>query len=437
MHRHLLERIKRTKATLFQFLRMTEKITGIDNVYFFKGGFWMMIAQVAFVLAGLALTIAFTRLGDKVLYGKYQFVLGLVATFMITMLPGANTALMQAVSRGYEKTLYPIFKQKFLWSLLGVAGLLVTAGYFLRVREDTTLAWIFTIAALNFPFLFWNTLVNSFFAGKGDFAHANFYLIVERLLTTAAVCAVLFITTNVVIVILTYFFVSTIANIIFFAQFQMSFPLKPKTDPQATRYSWDVTLMNILPKALLNADRLLIPAFLGVEALAVYLIAIIIPDTIENFMSLMHMVAFKKLVALKQQRIIPKLFQWWILAFFGAVIFITIIALPLAIQLLYGPDYASSIHLGQWYVWILPATFLWKIFYNWLLAQKKVKECFAFTNGFYVVNAAALTGVLWFIPSLDGVILARVAVMAFFALCSLLYLHFYRTNPEPSFIKNA
>src|SRR5689334_805803 len=135
--------MKKLTSKFYDFLRYTQKITGVDNVYFFKGGFWMMVMQILIILTGIAVSVAFAHLGTKALYGKYQFVLAMVATFGIALLPGTNTALVQSVSRGYEKTITSISKQKYKWSLLGSAALLGTAGYFYFLRNDVQFAIAF------------------------------------------------------------------------------------------------------------------------------------------------------------------------------------------------------------------------------------------------------------------------------------------------------
>ena len=403
-------------------IRTAEKITGLDVPYFFKGGFWMSITQIAFILSGIALSVAFTRLGDKALYGKYQFVIALAAVFMITTLPGTNTALMQAVSRGFEKTFSIIFKQKLLWSLLGTLGLFITAGYFYFIRQDLSFGVVFVIAALHFPFLFWNSLLINFFFGKGDFARANYYLVVERILVVVAVCIALFFTNKFIIIILVYYFISALTNCVNFARFKTKYSLKKRTDTKSVRYGWHLTWMTIIPKALVQIDKILIPAFLGIEALAVYVIAIIIPDMIENFMGLMHMVSFKKLVFLKKKQILPKLMKWWVLVFFVVVVGVTVLLMPFAITLLYGADYQSSIRLGQMYALMLPAIFLWKFSNNWRVAHRKTKAFFYFSNGFYLVSAALIAGSLWLMPSLENVVLVRVGTLYLFALFSFLSL---------------
>jgi len=422
MYLHMLEQTERAKGFALRMLKATERITGIDNVYFFKGGFWMLVAQVAFIIAGIALSVAFTRLGDKALYGKYQFILGIIATLAITAIPGANPALMQAVSRKLEQTFFPLFKQKNLWSLLGSLGLFVTAGYFGILREDSYLGIAFAITAIFFPFLFWNSYLNSFFLGKADFARANSYVILERVTFTALVCAVLFFTSNIAIVILTYCLAIALTAIACFVHFKRTYSLKEGIDKQADRYGKHITVINIIPRALGQVDKLLIPAFLGIEALAIYSIAITIPDAIEGFMSQMHAVSFKKLVSLKRKQILPKLLRWWVIGFFVLMMAAIILLLPFVINLLYGSDYNSSMRLAQWYALMLPTIFMWKLNNNWLVAHKKTKKYFYFFDGYYLINAITIAGTLLLVPSLQNVIFARVGVSFLFAILSFVSL---------------
>lgn len=398
-----------------------QKITGIDNLYFFKGGFWMVIAQIAFILSGIALSVAFTRLGTKALFGKYQLVLAIVATLGITYLPGAANALMQAVSRGAEKTFFPILRQRLKSSLLGSFGLLLTAAYFYFFRGDLPFAIAFIIVAITFPFLFFDSLFNSFFAAKGDFARANYYLIIERILSVVVVCIALFIKPEFITVIFLYYVSLLLINIYNYYKFKRR-KFKNLIDKEANKRGFELTLINIIPKLLGQADRLLVSALLGVEALSIYIIAIIIPDTIDGFMSLMHTVAFKKFVNLPEKQIIPKLSKPWVILFFAAIVAATVIGIPFAINLLYGKEYLQSIYLGRLYAIILPIGFVWKTFSNWLLAQKRTKGYFYFTNGFYIVNALIFAIMLWFSRTLEAAIFARIIAATIFAILSFVYI---------------
>lgn len=411
-----------TKSKIYHFLRRTEKITGIDNVYFFKGGFWVSVAQVAFVLAGIALSVAFAQLGTKALFGKYQFLLAVVATLLVAVIPGANTALMQSVSRGLEKTFPSIFKQKFRWSLLGSLGLLLVAGYFYFIRGDWPFGLAFLIAAISFPFLFWTAVINSFFAGKGDFLHANAYLVIERIVMTIAVVVALFIKPDFLIVIIVYYLARIVVNIFSMVEFKKDFSLKGGEDKDALSYGLNLTWINLIPKGLMQIDRIVIPAILGVEALAVYVIAIIIPETIENFINMMQTVAFKKLVHLPKKEILPKLRRWWLILFFIFIVGATIIGIPFAINLLYGDQYSQSIFLAQLFALIIPLNFVWRMFSTWMLSQKKTKGYFYLNNGFYLTNTVALIAVLLFTRTLEGAIASRLAVAFLFFVISLIYL---------------
>ncbi len=416
------EYLHRIRGHAYNFLIKTQKITGIDNVYFFKGGAWMFFAQVMFMLSGMILSIAFTHLGTKALLGKYQLILAIAGTLGATYLPGANTALMLAVSRGQEKTFFPVFKQKLKWSLLGTTGLILTACYFQFLKGDGPFALAFLITAIAFPFLYWNTLINSFFAAKGNFRLANYYLIIEKIVSVVAVVAILLIKPEFIFVVLLYYVSLILINVFNYAQFKKKNLLKGGIDGEARKYGHEITWINIIPKALLTFDRLIIPALIGVEALAVYVIAIIIPDTIDGFINLMHTVAFKKFVTLPEEKIISKVLRPWLIVSFIAIVTATIIGIPFAIKLLYGKEYISAIGLAQAYAIILPFSFVWKTFGNWLLAQKRIKEYFYFYNGFFIVNAALLASIIWFTRTLQGAIIARLSAAILFTVISFIYL---------------
>ena len=425
----MLSIVNKTKEKLFVQLIKTQALTGIDNIYFFKGGFWMLAAQIVFILSGILLSVVFAHLADKSIYGKYQFVIAFVTTFLITTLPGANTALAQAVSKGFEKTFESIIKQKTTWSLLGSFGILISAGYFYFFLDDWPLAFSLIIAAITFPRLFGTALVNSFYIGKGDFKKSNEWLIKEKIITTLSVSFVIFFTMyfvsteqmRFVLVIAAYYCSSFLVNIYSLIIFRMKVLIK-NVDDTALHYGLQVTSLHIIPKITSQIDKLLIPAFLGVEALAVYIIALLILDTLKSFLSMMQIVAFNKLVDLPKESLITKLKQWKIVGIFAFFILIGVIGLPFIIPLLYGEAYQESVFLGQIYIFALPFTFIIDTLSSWFLSQKKTKEYFWLANGYYVLNGLAIGVALLLSSTLISIIVARLSVMVFCTMVSCVYL---------------
>ena len=86
-------------------------------VYLAKGGFWLALGKGFAMLSGLILTIGFANLIPKEVYRNSTFVLSLAGIIGAFTLTGMDTAVAQAVARGYEGVLKTGFWIKLKWSI--------------------------------------------------------------------------------------------------------------------------------------------------------------------------------------------------------------------------------------------------------------------------------------------------------------------------------
>ena len=116
--------IKKIKNLTYNFLRRSEKITGVDNVYYAKGGFWMTLGYGINIIKGLAISILMANLLSRDSYGYYKYILSLFSVVSIFSLGGLSTAVTQAVARDYDGVFKKAIKTVLKWSWLGSLFLL-------------------------------------------------------------------------------------------------------------------------------------------------------------------------------------------------------------------------------------------------------------------------------------------------------------------------
>ena len=113
---------KNIKQKLYNTLRRSEHWTHTDMVYIAKGGAWLTAARIVASISSFLMVIAFANLLTKEAYGLYQYVLSIVGILSISTLGGINTALTQAMARGYEGSIIPALKTRIHWGVIGGIG---------------------------------------------------------------------------------------------------------------------------------------------------------------------------------------------------------------------------------------------------------------------------------------------------------------------------
>ena len=95
----------RLKGKSLALLRWSEAYTKTDMLYMAHGGSWLTFAKAVGMASSLLLAAAMANLIPPEVFGNYKFVLsatGIIGAFSLT---GMGTAIIQAVSRGYEGAL--------------------------------------------------------------------------------------------------------------------------------------------------------------------------------------------------------------------------------------------------------------------------------------------------------------------------------------------
>ena len=62
----------------------------IDLAYAIKNEFWVYLRLGISLIIGLAVTVAFTRLAPKEVFGQYNFILAILAIASLLSIPGLN-----------------------------------------------------------------------------------------------------------------------------------------------------------------------------------------------------------------------------------------------------------------------------------------------------------------------------------------------------------
>ncbi|MEK9166471.1 MAG: oligosaccharide flippase family protein, partial [Patescibacteria group bacterium] len=285
-----------------KIFKTLSRLFATDAEYLAKGSFWLAVGKIVGMAASFILSIAYARYLSKDLYGNYRYVLSMLGIAGILALPGLSTAMVRAVAQGAEGTFRQaakiIFFSSFGISLIGLGFALI---FF--VKGLTALALGFTVGALFVPFGEGLGNWRGYFEGKKDFRRKTLYNIAGHIFYAAVMLAAVggiflgkLAPTNALAILLgAYFLAHALPNVIFFRKAMRSVPVGAPQDPEAIRYGLHLSVLNI-PATIANyIDSVLLHAYLGPAALAIYSFAIAPVEQLKALLSIVPDVAFPKL----------------------------------------------------------------------------------------------------------------------------------------------
>ena len=335
------------KKSIYDFLKKTQKYTKTDNVYLVKYGSWLTIGQIISSICSFLLALAFANLLPKETYGVYKYILSIASLLAIPTLVGINTAVIQAISRGYEGSLIRGLKTKIYWGILGSLASLGLAGYY-YLNNNITLTISFLIIAVFLPLIESFDIYNAVLNGLKLFDVQVKYTSLIRILSVSAIIIILFFTKNLFLIIFAYFFSYTFFRFIFLLITIKKFSLNRKEDPQTISYGKHLTLIDIINTIASYLDKILVFHYLGAAELAIYTFAIIPPEQIKGFLLNIRSLTLPKLAIRSKEEIKANIFSKMIkFALFiipGIIIYILIA--PIFYNLFF-PQYSESIFYSQ------------------------------------------------------------------------------------------
>jgi len=259
----------RAKQKITNFLLWSQRYTQTDMIYLAKGGFWLILGKISTSLITLATMFAFAKWVPKETFGKYQYIISVIAILTIFTLPGMSNSLIRSIARGKEGMLALCAKTKMKWSSIGIAiSLIISSWYF--VQGNSSLGICFLIASFLFPFPSIFNLFSCFWQGKKRFDVQNKYLILINILEALIFIPVLFLTNNLVLIMFAYFFSRAIFRGIFFFKVTTQKIKNQERDNETLPFGKHLTIMQSVNIFANQIDKIIIWQFLGPIPVAIY-----------------------------------------------------------------------------------------------------------------------------------------------------------------------
>jgi O-antigen/teichoic acid export membrane protein len=368
--------ITKIKSKIYNFLHWTEKWTQTDMIYLAKGGSWLAVGQAITMIAALLSSIAFANLLPAEIFGAYKYIFSFIGLLSIPTLGGLSTALIQAVARGEEGTLFAATKTRIRWGLLSSVGSLGLSGYYF-INHNTYLTLSFLAAAIFLPLMDPLNMYTFYLNGKKNFKLITKFNIINQIIILSVTVATIWLTNNVWLIILSYFTANTIVNGIFYFLTIKISPPNSKVSAEAINYGKHLTAMNIISLIAGQLDKILIWHYLGAVNLAIYSFALAPIDQInsgvlKNTITLVMPKLSNNTPDILKKTLPKKIIKFTFLTIVAAIIYI--IAAPLFYNMLF-PKYTASIIYSRFYAIIL-AFLPFSLFTTAIVSQSQKKKLY-------------------------------------------------------------
>ncbi len=422
--------LKVIKEKIIGFSQYAEKYTKVGHSDFLGSGFWVSLSQTVSIGLGILTSIMFARYSDKITFGYYQFAFAVFGTMIPLSLPGISTAVVRSLVLGKNGSLFYGFKAKLKFSLWGALALFLVAGYFYFIKHDVLITKVFVLLGCFFPINYPFTIFFSYFTAHKLYKQMAIWQSVARIFTAVGVMVGILFFNNIFLILLVYCSTTMFFNIIMCVYFyKKKEGSSGEIDTSVVTYGKQLTISNILPQVLNNFDRVVLPMFLGVEALAIYVVAVKIPDTIKGFFTSFIDSAFlPKLVAKKSDLVIEKIKNIWFFSSFIILLAVIILVLPVGIRLLFGSTYEAAILPAQIYTLAILPFFLRRIANNWMQANGKSKLFFINQTVFILATCTMMVIFLFAYKDIISMVLAKNLAVAIAAANGFYLMHKERKN---------
>lgn len=408
----------------------------IDAHYFAKNSFFVLIGQAVGFLRGIVSGYLVARFFDQAVYGEYQFMLSIMGLLALLGIPGMATPVARAWSRGESFSLRAITRHQLLVASIGSFALL-GAIPFLGFYGKQELWPLFLCAAILFPLPpIAMVRFGSYTVGKARFdisLRAN--LIWSSISVVLTTCIILFYQSALLVLVVA---VAT-PPLVYFVMSRNFRPPETKGKDESgniIRFAWNLTFASLPADLAWYLDKLMISHFFGLNQLALFSVAILIPEQAKVFTKQFFPVAFAKQAAIIDNRATRlKLLQ---AVFVGTAIFVVgiagyVILCPFVIPFLFPKYDAQQLVFLTSVAAVTLVTNPASLFAQYLEAQGMLRETRIAQWGAAVVFATLLVAL---IPTMGlvGALVARgvfrlayVGIAAWYALGSPL-----RGAPTPA-----
>ena len=405
---------------IYRILRWSEKYTKTDMVYLFTSGVWGNLGAFSVSLFSFILYIAFAHFLSKESYGTYQYLLSISAIVGGFTLMGMNTAVAQAVARGYEGSLREAVRVQLRWNIIPLLGAWAFALYY-TLHGNSTLGIGLFLIGIGTPFVNTFNTYGALLAGKSAFKRGFFYNLFGNIPYYGALILVAFFFNAPIPLLIANLFAQAVALFVLYRITLAVYKPNNKVDSETVAYGKHLSLMSLFGTVTGQMDSVLAFHFLGPANLAIYSFATAIPERLSSFFKFIPAAALPKFAVKTDEEIKRSILaKTGIGLVAGTIIAIVYIALAKLFFILFFPTYMAAVPYSQLYGLVI-ITSIGAVFPTALMAKRRIKSLYIFNIAIPLIQLVLqFVGVLSF--GLWGLIVAKILFWIIYGILALILL---------------
>ncbi len=343
----------------YKVINYIERQFGIDAHYFVSNSFWVASNQAVTLIGSLIVTIIFAHVLSEELFGNYRYLIAIASIFSVFSLNSIGQSILQTSAQGKLGFFTTGMHYSLLSGLISATlGLMASVYYF--INDNPLLASSCLLIAIVQPFISSYFNIFSLLSGQQRFRESAIFQTLRVLaITVVSICAIL-ITQNVFLLFLSYQLAQLATNGAGYWYFKPKIN-QPKLPPDETKKYLHFAFHQSIQSAILNTaqrlDAIVVFQHLGATQLAIYSIALVVPDQMRGFIKNISNLLFPKYVnytPAQLRRSIPKRsFQLFIVLLALSLTYIMLA--PILFSIIF-PKYITAILYSQLLALAIPAS---------------------------------------------------------------------------------
>jgi O-antigen/teichoic acid export membrane protein len=343
-----------TKEKLKQILKKSEKYIKTDMLYLTSGGFWLGLSEARGVIVSMVTTILLAYFLPKESYGTYQYLISLGSIFGAFALTGLITSVRNDSALNINRSLKSSFRL-YLLSSVPASIVQICLGLYYLTNQNVGFFLALVIFSFFIPLTNASSLFFPFLNGKEKFKEASNLGNLTIFLPSLIFIISLFFFRSPTAIVVAFVIPKALCNYLAYLIVKKKYAeqssyAESEQKEEGIRFAWHVSLINFISLIANRADGVILFQLLGPVGLASYLIAVSVPDRIQNIAKNLSAVLIPKITRLSAEEA-EKSFNKklpLILTVNILIIVCMIIVIPFAYTLIF-PKYAESIRLAQIY----------------------------------------------------------------------------------------
>jgi O-antigen/teichoic acid export membrane protein len=375
-------------------------------------------AALIMAMCGITTNVIWARFVPQDTYGGFKVIFAIVNMIGTVCLLGTGQATLMSAAQNADGNLRGLIRAKLIANFGGSLLLLVAACYYDFYTVATkSIAYGLVAAAILFPMYNITDLWTSWLNGKGRFQElANGRALIYILPMSSVFAVAFFSISELWHVAFIYFALTSIQNIVMLRRV-MALRANSKDDEGILALGRHATLAMMLG-SIVSLDVIALNHFFSTADVAVYSVALVLPDLIKSLLAIINQLFAPKVNAGQDLTIFWINYKSTFLALTIGLAVIGVVGfslLPIFVPFFFSEKYIASAQYSKWLWLVMASVGSFGILGNALIASRKIIFIYCSFLGYPILLAILY---LILIPhGVAGMVLARIL--------AILGLHFF------------